>query len=191
MASANITKRDLAAAMKALMDEVPFSKITVEDICKKCNLNRTSFYYHFRDKFDLANWIFDTECLQMVEENLKKQQMSDAVDWELYRRLSDYLYANRGFYSNAFQVKGQNSMSEHFRELCRPILRKLLQQAMGDQPVHTFQVEFFADAILCSMERWITDKDCMPPEQFVDLLKSCVKVGSIFSEQDSPEKIDP
>ena len=26
-------------------------------------MNRKSFYYHFKDKFDLVNWIFDVEYL--------------------------------------------------------------------------------------------------------------------------------
>lgn len=28
---------------------------------RKCGMNRKSFYYHFCDKYDLVNWIFDTE----------------------------------------------------------------------------------------------------------------------------------
>ena len=63
MADSNITKRALASALKELMESTPFSKITVSDICAKCNMNRKSFYYHFKDKFDLVNWIFDVEYL--------------------------------------------------------------------------------------------------------------------------------
>ena len=63
MADSNITKSALASALKELMETTPFAKITVSDICAKCNMNRKSFYYHFRDKFDLVNWIFDVEYL--------------------------------------------------------------------------------------------------------------------------------
>ena len=55
MADSNITKRTLASALKELMESTPFTKITVSDICAKCNMNRKSFYYHFKDKFDLVN----------------------------------------------------------------------------------------------------------------------------------------
>lgn len=44
--------------MKKLMEKKPFSKISVGDICEDCGMNRKSFYYHFRDKYDLVNWIF-------------------------------------------------------------------------------------------------------------------------------------
>lgn len=58
MAGSNITKNALAQAMKELMLEKKFEKISVTDICNQCGMNRKSFYYHFRDKYDLVNWIF-------------------------------------------------------------------------------------------------------------------------------------
>lgn len=67
MADSNITKRALASALKELMNEVPFKKISVADICEKCDMNRKSFYYHFRDKYDLVNWIFDTEAITLLQ----------------------------------------------------------------------------------------------------------------------------
>lgn len=56
-----ITKRALASSLKELMKTQPLTKISVGDICEKCGMNRKSFYYHFCDKYDLVNWIFDTE----------------------------------------------------------------------------------------------------------------------------------
>ena len=58
MADSNITKNALATSLKKLMREKPFEKISVSDICDDCGMNRKSFYYHFKDKYDLVNWIF-------------------------------------------------------------------------------------------------------------------------------------
>ena len=71
MADSNITKRALATSLKELMAEQPFDKINVAQICERCNMNRKSFYYHFKDKYDLVNWIFDTEFIALLKnENL-------------------------------------------------------------------------------------------------------------------------
>ena len=49
LADSNITKRALASAMKELMrSSVPFSKISVGDICEKCEMNRKSFLLSFQ-----------------------------------------------------------------------------------------------------------------------------------------------
>ena len=58
--------------MKKLMKEKPFAKISVIDICEGCGMNRKSFYYHFKDKYDLVNWnflygfYFAGECRQFL-----------------------------------------------------------------------------------------------------------------------------
>ena len=72
MADSNITKRALAAALKELMEQKPFSKINVAEICEKCGMNRKSFYYHFKDKYDLVNWIFDMDFAKVLEAHEKK-----------------------------------------------------------------------------------------------------------------------
>ena len=56
MPDSNITKNALASAMKSLMERKSFSKISVGDICELCQMNRKSFYYHFKDKYDLVIW---------------------------------------------------------------------------------------------------------------------------------------
>jgi len=49
LADSTLTKKALASALKELMQEVPFEKINVGQICEKCDMNRKSFYYHFKD----------------------------------------------------------------------------------------------------------------------------------------------
>ena len=171
----HITKRALAAAMKELMEEHPFQKITVADICERCDMNRKSFYYHFKDKYDLVNWIYDTEFIAAA---LGKTYDSQ---WTRMEDICKYFYENRGFYCRVLDIEGQNSFSEHFREMILPVfaeeLREELQGVLGEQKALEFHVIFFTDAFICSLKRWLRDKDCMPPEEFVALLHSCVNLG--------------
>ena len=43
MPDSSITKKALADALKQLMAEKPLQKISVGDICERCNMNRKSF----------------------------------------------------------------------------------------------------------------------------------------------------
>ena len=71
------------------METQSFSQISVLDICEKCRMNRKSFYYHFKDKYDLVNWIYDTEFVTVVN-----QKEYDG-DWELMEDICQYFYDNR------------------------------------------------------------------------------------------------
>lgn len=173
MADSNITKRALATALRELMEEVPFDKIQVAHICERCAMNRKSFYYHFKDKYDLVNWIFDTEIIPFIRRNCDAQQYDQRV--ELLLEICRYFYENRSFYRKALKIQGQNSFSEHFREYIRPILKLRLTRLIGDTAYDEFTLNFLADAVVCSLERWLLDKNCMPPEQMVTKLMTFVQ----------------
>ena len=67
MAESGTTKQALAEAMKTLLIQRPFRKVSVGDICEVCGMSRKSFYYHFKDKYDLLNWIFQTEFVARMQ----------------------------------------------------------------------------------------------------------------------------
>lgn len=178
MADSNITKRALAGALKELMENEPFSKISVADICEKCDMNRKSFYYHFKDKYDLVNWIFDTEFIAVV----RGQGDVDDLDW--LEALVKYFYEHRNFYRKALSVTGQNSFSDHFRELLFSVISIRLQEMIGVKMENDFQANFFTDAIILALQRWIMNKDCMPPEEFMQQLRLCFRYVAVRYNQE-------
>lgn len=166
LADSTITKQALAAALKELMAEIPFEKINVAHICEKCNMNRKSFYYHFKDKYDLVNWIFDIEFISVVT------QKGYGDRWELFEILADYFYQNRVFYRKALKIKGQNSFSEHFQECLRPVLQVQLEKLTGNDKMEKFMLDLLADICICAFTRWLSEKDCFPPKQFVAIIQT-------------------
>ena len=69
---ANTTKLALEAALKKELLMKSLDKITINELAEDCGISRMAFYYHFKDKFDLVNWIYDVEYLSHVQigENL-------------------------------------------------------------------------------------------------------------------------
>ena len=173
MADSNITKKALASALKDLMSRTPYAKISVSDICELCEMNRKSFYYHFKDKEDLVNWIFDVEFVAL------SQSESDASPWEGIERVVEYFYENRSFYKKVLRIEGQNSFSDHFRDLCSPVLTERMKKVFKTSEVTDFQVNFIVDGIICALKRWLVGSECMPPKEFIEQLQSCIKLSAI------------
>ena len=173
MADSYITKRALAASLRELMQEQPFDKINVSQICEECGMNRKSFYYHFKDKYDLVNWIFDTDFITLTKD--EHLGIPYQTHWKLLEKACGYFYANHSFYRKALQIKGQNSFSDHFREYVRPLLQSRLVELLGKEQVDEFTLDFLTDAALCALERWLLTKECMPPDIFVNKLKGLVE----------------
>lgn len=51
-----LTKRALEQSLKNLLLQKPLNKITISDIADDCGINRMTFYYHFKDIYDLVEW---------------------------------------------------------------------------------------------------------------------------------------
>ncbi len=168
MADSNRTKKALAQALKQLMQEKAFEKISVSDICEKCDMNRKSFYYHFKDKYDLVNWIFDTEFIAVTKD---VPLLEDTEKWGM--AICEYFYENRAFYRKALRITGQNSLSDHFREMLSSILSKRFEDMLGVKITNDFQINFFTDAVVLAFQRWMTEETSMTSEEFIMNLKIC------------------
>lgn len=166
MPDSYLTKSALSAAMKELMAKYPMEKIKISDIVKRCNMNRQSFYYHFKDKYDLVNWIYYTEFVKNIQESLDKSY------WDLIEEICNFFYENRVFYSNALKVRGQNSFSEYFAEVMHPIVHSKLGEIFQGDSNHDFYETFFADAVRVSITRWLLEGAKKTPHEFVKLIKT-------------------
>ena len=51
------TKRKIADCVKQLMRKKEIRKITIQDIMDATSMSRQSFYYHFKDIYDVLEWI--------------------------------------------------------------------------------------------------------------------------------------
>ncbi len=174
MPDSSITKNALAASMKKLMAEMPFSKISVGDICEACGMNRKSFYYHFKDKYDLVNWIFETDFIDVV-------RLSEySIGWDLLEDICRYFYRERVFYRNALRITGQNSFPEFFSVSIRPFIIRFTQEIYQGVNDEEFYVSFFGDAFLVAMIRWLTEEPQIPPEEF---LAQCKKILVLLAKQ--------
>ncbi len=107
-----ITKEALATALKKLLEEYPLSKISVKCITDYCNISRNTFYYHFKDKYELINWIFYTDMLENVNTFNDPSKLTES-----FVKVCKCLFANRKFYLACFQYVGQNSLFDYLYEI--------------------------------------------------------------------------
>lgn len=169
MAYSNITKTAMAESMKTLMNEKPFAKISIGDICERCGMNRKTFYYHFKDKYDLVNWIFQTEFLEMINAR------NYTSGWQLLSDICFYLYSERAFYTNALQVEGQNAFRDYFASAIGTILPEIMRDRIDPPDDSLFFIQFLTDAFQAAILRWLKQTPVLPPEEFMHKLESAMK----------------
>ncbi len=151
MSDTNQTKNALARSMKHLMEKKAFEKISVSDICSECGINRKSFYYHFRDKYDLVNWIFYVGFVSEFDLD------SYESGWEFLEDMCEYFYREKKFYRAALQIEGQNSFKEYLLEMLSPVTEFFLKDILPHNQDDTFFIAFIRDAFMTSVICWLSD----------------------------------
>lgn len=163
--ASEITKRALGDAMKTLMTTQTIQKISVSDVCAQCGINRKSFYYHFRDKYDLVNWIFYSEFILGVMRTDPKE------GWAFIETICNYFYENRAFYLNAMEATGQNAFTDYLYEALRPLIFRFLRGRMQNPKERDFAARFYTDAFRCAILHWLRDQVERTPQDFLAVLK--------------------
>lgn len=167
------TKNALAASLKALMQQRPFSRISVSDICEGCGMTRKSFYYHFKDKYDLVNWIFDTEFFSRI--SLSQYESG----WLLLTDICRYFYSERDFYRCALAIQGQNSFQDYFSVKMRPLVPRFLSGHAADSPDGEFFLNFLYEGLIQAILYWLSREETPPAEEFLEKMK---RMLLLFSE---------
>jgi len=162
----NNTREAFITALKELMKETTFQKISVADLCEKCNKNRKSFYYHFKDKYDLANKAFDADfpLLNCREDN---QNLKSTIN-----ALCCHLDGHRLYYKKLLKDDGQNSFSDYLRNELREYFET--SHSVSGQ----FACGFWGDAVFYSIKDWLLCKNNQSSNYFCLQLMDCVRINN-------------
>lgn len=63
----NRTKAAIVDAFWEILEEKPYSKITVKDIVERCQVNRNTFYYHFHDIPELLEQVLKKDADEIIQ----------------------------------------------------------------------------------------------------------------------------
>lgn len=166
MATNGITKKAIADGMKQLMQETPFDRITTADILQASSISRKTFYYHFRDKYDIVNWIFETEIVGNIMECTTLDSWHEAS-----YRMCRYFKQNRVFYKNAVNTSGQNCFIQFLHVMVVGQMERLCKDAREQKRINdddfTFLVEFYYGAFIGVFIPWVKDDMREDPDSLV------------------------
>jgi len=91
----NRTKKVIIDAFWQLLEEKPYSKITVQSIVDRCQVNRNTFYYHFQDIPTLAENSIQEWIESVINKNCQLDSPANCiipVTQELVNRKTAFIH---------------------------------------------------------------------------------------------------
>lgn len=150
------------------------------DISRHCGISRNTFYYHFKDKFDVLSWIFYSEITPIIGTSQSIESWNEAL-----LALCRYMQKNKTFYIKVLRIQGQNSFSECLMEFYVNLVQNILLSAGGDQVLSRQQIgvisNFYAFGLTGVVSNWARNGMEGDPKPSVQMLKELLS-GEIFDQ---------
>lgn len=172
-----VTKRALEQSLKNLLLKKPLTKIAVGDITDDCGINRMTFYYHFKDIYDLVEW----SCLEDAKRALDEKKTYDTWQQGLLQ-IFKAVQENKPFILNVYRCVHREQVEKYLQPLVDQLLLNVINEEAAGITVRDEDKQFIAQVysymFIGLMLDWIKDDMREDPQQIVEKLSKLIK-GSV------------
>ncbi len=171
-----ITKRALEQSLKNLLQQKPLSKITISDITEDCGISRMTFYYHFKDIYDLVEWA----CAEDAARALQNKKTYDT--WQQgFVQIFHAVRENKVFVMNVYRCVNREQVEKYLVPLTDQLIMGVITERAAGMTVREADQQFIAQvysyAFVGIMLDWIRDDMRADPEELVNRLAMVIHGG--------------
>lgn len=138
--SMNHTKQIIEDSLKKLMLQKPLDKITIRDLTEDCGISRMTFYYHFKDIYDLVEW----SCIADATRALEGKKTYDTWNEGLLQ-IFEAVYENKPFILNAYRCISRDQIESFLFHLTSDLIMAVVEEKAADTEVSEENRRFIAD----------------------------------------------
>ncbi len=165
------TKNLLRQALTRLMRQKEFQSITVTDVVREADINRGTFYAHYRDVYDLREKI---ESGLIADFRLMLEGIRHDSAGSLHTVLEkavDYLEENREVVIGLIRIKG----ADGFNSKLIKVIEEYYQVPDKCKELEaSYSARFIATGVVGALEKWISEPEPLPKEEMSALMEKLI-----------------
>ncbi len=154
-----ITKILLKKSLIELMSNNPISKISVKMLCESADINRSTFYAHYTDQYDLLKQL-EQEVISELEKHIAKEEFTKqtAQTVQVLNQILIYIAKNDAFFKVLLSENGDSTLQ---REIMRLAQQKTLAALQSDRRIDPRTSEylqcFVTTGALSIIQKWLME----------------------------------
>ena len=146
-----------------LIQTKEINEISVTDICKKANLNRTTFYSNYIDIYDLADKI--REKLETEVFSLYKGIDENRYNSDNFLKLFKHIKENQIFYKTYFKLGFDKNLIIKEYDYSQASL-------YYNEDKIDYHIAFFKAGLNAIITKWLYEGCKESPEEMIEIIKS-------------------
>ncbi len=119
----NTTKLALEESLKKLLRQKPVDKITIQDLTTDCGISRMAFYYHFKDIYDLVEWV----CVEDGKRALQGKKTYDSWQ-EGLTQIFEAVLENKPFIMNVYRAVDKEKIESYLYKLTYSLVEGVVEE---------------------------------------------------------------
>ena len=163
------TAKKMNKALISLLEEKTFEYITVSEICKKAEVNRSTFYLHYENTIDLLNETarflldgfmayFNVDRKNITNKfiNCSPDELNFITDEYLHPYLS-YIKENKQVFTTVLSHSESFGFNDIFQRLYENIFNPILERFNYPPADRKFVMMFYLSGITAIVTEWLKD----------------------------------
>lgn len=145
-----------------LLQTKELHEISVSDICKRCELNRSTFYANFVDIYELADKV--REDLEGEVNLLYEAETTQGFNSNDYLKLFYHIKENQLFYRTYFKLGYDNQFKLEYYDIHQA------KQHFDNRHIE-YHVEFFRSGFNAIVKKWLGGGCKETPEEMDEIIR--------------------
>lgn len=170
----NTTKYALETSLKKLLLKKPIDKITISDLTNDCGISRMAFYYHFKDIYDLVEWV----CLEDAAKALQGKKTYDTWQ-EGLEQIFEAVIENKPFIMNVYHALSREQIENYLFKLTHDLLMGVVEEKSAGLGIleeeKAFIADFYKYGFVGIMLDWIRQGMKKDYQEITDRLSTTLK----------------
>lgn len=154
------TKKNLYSTFEKLMKEYSFEDIKVSDICSDAMINRSTFYAHYNDKYELLAEYINTLKEVLASELEKNNSINNIKEYylEMIRLLLDHMENKKETYAS-IMINNKNSITmDILYDVISKDVERHIQENNDTKVPSQIISKFYLGAVISICTEWIISK---------------------------------
>ncbi|RYG72368.1 TetR/AcrR family transcriptional regulator [Lentibacillus lipolyticus] len=172
------TRMVLKDSLINLLKTKPISAITVKEICEQADINRSTFYTHYNDQFDLLEQI-EAEIIADLNTYLRQYNFEQEEEsLQMTEKLLEYVASKKEICQTLLSGNGDLSFERRIMDVTRQFLIKSWTDNSDiDERISEYASTFIISGSIYVIKHWLANNLDQSPKQIARLINSVEITG--------------